>query len=119
MTSIAKIWGTTEPLIVTPMFEMHRLKIEQWARCSFHVHRFKHNALYVVVGELFLDIANGDFEPPAEVRLRTGEHYTINPGVHHQFRTGHEPAHALEMYFTEPLSEDIVRRNIGERLKHD
>jgi hypothetical protein len=23
-TAIAKIWGTTEPLIVTPLFEMHR-----------------------------------------------------------------------------------------------
>lgn len=114
-----KIWGETQALIVTPMFEMHRLKIEQWARCSFHVHRFKSNAFYVICGELYLDTAHADFEPHLTILLRAGEYYTIDPGVHHQFRTEHEPVHALEMYFTEPLSEDIIRYNVGERLKHD
>jgi mannose-6-phosphate isomerase-like protein (cupin superfamily) len=119
---IAKAWGGTEPLVITPMFELHRLYIEPMMRCSFHVHRFKHNAFYVLDGQLFIDMADKDLcfpEPRGEysqdgtVRLREREYLTIKPGVHHQFRTNEVACTALEMYFTEPLSEDIVRRNVG------
>jgi mannose-6-phosphate isomerase-like protein (cupin superfamily) len=41
------------------------------------------------------------------------EFVTVAPGTHHQFRTDDSPAVALEMYYTEPLSADIVRRNVG------
>ena len=45
MIAIEKIWGTTEPLVMTPMFEMHRLTIkpgsyswpEQWTSETFLV----------------------------------------------------------------------------------
>jgi mannose-6-phosphate isomerase-like protein (cupin superfamily) len=117
-----KIWGTTEALVVSPLFEMHRLKIAPGMRCSFHVHRFKHNAFYVLDGVLFLDMADKDlcFPPDRDdagidgtVRLERGEYATIRPGFHHQFRTDLTPCVALEMYYTEPLSEDIVRSNVG------
>jgi len=111
---IEKIWGTTEPLIVTPMFEMHRLRIKPNHRCSFHVHKFKHNAFYVLDGALYIDHADSDFEPHADPTLVWADQvFTVPPGVHHQFRTGIAPCVALEMYFTEPLSEDIIRRNVG------
>jgi mannose-6-phosphate isomerase-like protein (cupin superfamily) len=111
---IEKIWGTTEPLVVTPMFEMHRLHIKPCHRCSFHVHRFKHNAFYVLGGSLIIDHADSDFEPHAEPTLILPDQvFVVPPGLHHQFRTGVAPCIALEMYFTEPLSEDIIRRNVG------
>ena len=110
---IEKVWGTTEPLIVTPMFEMHRLAIKPEHRCSFHVHRFKHNAFYIIDGKLFIDYMRADFEPYKSITLWPGDTWTVRPGVHHQFRTGIPPCAALEMYYTEPLSEDIIRRNVG------
>lgn len=111
---IDKIWGTTEPLIATPLFEMHRLALIPEHRCSLHVHRHKWNAFYVIDGKLFIDIVEGDMNAAViSVELGSGDHTTIAPGVHHQFRTGKGPCNALEMYYTEPLSEDIIRRNVG------
>jgi len=112
-TTIEKIWGTTEPLVRTPMFELHRLHIWPGMRCSLHVHQFKHNCFYVISGELFIDSVNGEFAPAGTIKLLPGRVQTVRPGVHHQFHTELSGCVALEMYYTEPLSEDIVRRNIG------
>lgn len=116
MRAIDKIWGTTEPLIVTPLFEMHRLTIKPGFRCSLHMHRFKWNAFYVVYGKLFLDLVSNDMgSMVTEEKLDIGGFTTIAPGVHHQFRTDEDGplTSAIECYYTEPLSEDIVRRNVG------
>ena len=113
---LEKIWGTTEPLIVTPLFEMHRLVIKPGFRCSLHVHRFKWNAFFVIFGELFIDLVAADVGAPVVVEhLSVGGFTTVAPGLHHQFRTNDDGplTSALECYYTEPLSEDIVRRNVG------
>lgn len=109
--AISKVWGVTEPLIVTPMFEMHKLRILAGHRCSMHVHQFKHNAFYAIEGHLFIDSEIG--RAPQTATVWPGSFYTVAPGVKHQFRTGSIPCVALEMYFTEPLSEDIIRSNVG------
>jgi mannose-6-phosphate isomerase-like protein (cupin superfamily) len=108
-----KIWGTTEALIRTPAFEMHRLVIKPQHRCSYHLHQFKHNAFYVLDGKLFIDSSLERDGHRDQTKLVAGYTYTIEPGIWHQFRTGIEPAVVLEMYYTEPLSEDIVRSNVG------
>jgi mannose-6-phosphate isomerase-like protein (cupin superfamily) len=116
MSVIEKAWGTTEPLLVTPLFEMHRLVIRPRHRCSFHMHRIKHNAFYILSGALMIDSALGDMGLGVSVEsspLSQGMTYTIAPGVYHQFRTGEDSCTALEMYYTEPLSEDIVRLKLG------
>lgn len=114
MGCVEKIWGTTESLIATSLFEMHRLTIEPSFRCSLHLHRHKWNAFYVVSGRLFIDTIDGDIGSLViSTKLEPGDHTTISPGLHHQFRTEDLPCIALEMYYCEPLSEDIVRRNVG------
>ena len=116
MTTTQKIWGATEALIVTPLFEMHRLTIKPGYRCSLHVHRFKWNCFYVIFGKLFLDIVGNDIGGVVTVeKMGIGGCTTIAPGIHHQFRTEEQGpiTSALECYYTEPLSEDIVRRNVG------
>lgn len=113
---IEKAWGTTTPLIVTPMFELHRLSIKRWHRCSFHAHQFKHNAFYVLEGKVFIDFGTDPSQPYARREhecIHAGETFTIAPGVPHQFRTNGDTCEALEMYYTEPLSEDICRFNTG------
>src|ERR1019366_3333663 len=114
MSVTDKVWGTTEALVTTPLFEMHRLVIKPWHRCSMHRHRFKHNTFYVVSGGMFIDTdlehlfvtGGGDI---VRHMMWPGDVYTLLPGVAHQFRTQSDDCVALEMYFTEPLSEDIVR----------
>lgn len=108
-----KVWGTTTPLIVTPMFEMHRLAVTPFMACSIHSHQCKHNAFFVNAGTLFLDVWEYENGPVAHHKLEAGAHFTIAPGAIHRFRTGQFPCDALEMYYTEPLSEDIKRRNVG------
>lgn len=112
-----KVWGTTTPLIVTPMFEMHRLVIKPWHRCSYHHHQFKHNAFYVIQGILHIDWQRIHAMMPVPTTLWAGGTLTVKPGVPHQFRTGAEPCIVLEMYYTEPLSEDIIRHNVGAEVE--
>lgn len=104
-----KIWGVTEALVETSMFELHKLSIKPWHQCSTHVHRFKHNTFYVLSGQLFIDV---DMLVRA-VTLEVGHVFTVKPGQWHRFRTGKKGCVCLEMYYTEPLSEDINRLNTG------
>lgn len=117
MRPIEKVWGTTEPLVVTPMFEMHRLIVKPWHRCSLHRHIFKHNAFYVCKGEIFIDVCNELIFAQRLIPhfLVAGSYMTIEPGIRHQFRRdgGDGTTIMLEMYYTEPLSEDIIRDNVG------
>lgn len=108
-----KVWGTTTPLIRSPMFEMHRLAITPFMACSIHTHQFKHNAFFVNFGTLYVDVWGPDNGPVSHHKLEAGAHFTVAPGVKHRFRTGPYACNALEMYYTEPLSEDIQRQNEG------
>ena len=40
-TVVEKVWGTTQCLLATPMFELHRLTIKPFHRCSLHIHQFE------------------------------------------------------------------------------
>lgn len=108
-----KAWGVTTPLVLSPFFEMHHLDIKPMFRCSMHKHDFKHNAFYVLAGLLFIDTEIRIDERREHRALSPGQVYTVAPGVWHQFRTGHESCTALEMYYPERLSLDIIRRNVG------
>lgn len=115
--AIAKVWGRTTPLVVTPVFELHFLQIKPLHRCSFHKHRHKHNVFFVLAGELFIDSdCNGDKETQ---RIGFHEWFSVAPSCKHQFRTGADYCTALEMYYPEPLSEDIVRYNVGAPITSD
>lgn len=110
---MGKVWGSTTELISTPMFAMHRLMIEPNMQCSLHVHRFKWNGFYVVTGKLFIEVIKNDYALTDVTVLVPGQITTVKPGEHHRFRTGDEPCEAMEFYYTEPLSEDIVRKDKG------
>lgn len=113
-----KVWGKTTPLLLSPSFEMHQLAIAPWHVCSKHEHEFKHNAFFVLEGELWLDTwVHSRHEA---VPLRMGGSYTVAPGVLHRFRTGALFCRALEMYFPSingpVLGEDIVRHDTGHEI---
>jgi mannose-6-phosphate isomerase-like protein (cupin superfamily) len=77
------------------------------------MHRWKWNFFLVVSGELFIDVEKNDYQLIDETRLGPGDAVTVKPGEYHQFRTGKKPCLAYEIYYCEPLSQDIIRRNVG------
>lgn len=110
---IGKCWGTTEAQIVSPTFEMHRLVILPNMQCSLHVHRRKWNAFLVITGRLFIDVVKNDYPLTDVTELVAGDSTTVGPGEHHRFRTGSEGCTAVEMYYTDALSDDIERKDHG------
>jgi mannose-6-phosphate isomerase-like protein (cupin superfamily) len=110
---MGKVWGSTEELLSTPMLSLHRLKIFHNHHCSLHVHRFKWNGFYVIRGKLFIEVIKNDYALTDVTELAPGDITTVKPGEHHRFRTGDENCEALEFYYTEPLSEDIIRKDKG------
>ena len=115
MSIEGKIWGSTEDLIKTPLFEIHRLVIKSNARCSEHHHRFKHNAFLVTEGELLIHVEQTDYQLTDTTKLNEGQITTVKPGLVHWFETGESGCVAYEFYYCEPLSKDIIRRNVGSQ----
>lgn len=111
-----KVWGSTELLIATPMFEIHRLRIYPNACCSMHLHQFKHNAFLVVEGRLLIDVEKNDYKLLDVTELLPGDMTSVRPTEYHRFRTEDESCLAYEVYYTEPLSADIQRRGVGQRV---
>lgn len=107
-----KIWGATVPLLMTPLVEVHRLDIKPNAHCSLHRHRLKWNAFVVLSGELVVEVERTEYQLTDKTLLRAGEATTVKPGEFHRFRTGDKPCTALEIYYCEPLSADIERRDV-------
>lgn len=115
MSVFGKVWGSTEPVLTTPLFELHRLNIKPRSRCSMHRHKMKWNGFIVVSGRLFVDVEKHDYPLTDTTELKAGETTTIKPGEYHSFRTGTAPCVAYEFYYTAPLSEDIQRKDHGGR----
>ncbi len=116
MTITPKIWGTTECLLPEPNCEVHRLSIKAGFRCSHHKHHGKANFFFVMQGHLFIDVWRSDDQGFDEISLAPGEAMTVPAGVAHRFRTGDQSCEALEIYYHEPLAEDIERFDQGGRV---
>jgi mannose-6-phosphate isomerase-like protein (cupin superfamily) len=98
MSKFGKVWGSTEVLLKTPLFEMHRLSILPNAECSNHKHQFKWNGFFVVSGRLSILVERNDYALTDVTELGPGEFTTVRPGEFHRFRTGAEPVQAIEIY---------------------
>lgn len=110
---LGKIWGSTEALVQTPLFELHRLLVTPGAKCSEHHHQFKHNAFLVVSGKLLIHVEKSAYKLVDVTVLAAGQVTCVAPGEVHWFATEEQPCEAYEMYFCQPLGEDIIRRNVG------
>ena len=108
-----KIWGETEVILKTPCIEVHRITIEPYMKCSMHKHNHKWNAFYVLDGELSIITEKNDYDLTDRTELFQGDFTTVKPGEYHQFETGEFDCVALEIYYPEKLSEDIVRKTVG------
>lgn len=113
MALVGKAWGSTEVLLLTALIEIHRLKIKPNSRCSLHKHEFKWNAFHVTSGKLKIEVHKNDYNLVDTTELGPGDLTTVRPGEFHRFITGDEPVEAIEIYYPETLSSDIVRKDCG------
>jgi mannose-6-phosphate isomerase-like protein (cupin superfamily) len=107
-----KVWGDTSVLIQTPLTELHKINIKAGYRCSEHKHEHKWNGFYVISGVLEIHVAKNNYDLTDVTTLRAGDFTTVRPGEFHWFNCV-ENCVALELYYPEALSEDIVRRSVG------
>ena len=113
-TITGKVWGDTSVLIQTPLTELHKINIKAGYRCSEHKHEHKWNGFYVISGVLEIHVAKNNYDLTDVTTLRAGDFTTVRPGEFHWFNCVEDCA-ALELYYPEALSEDIVRRSVGGR----
>jgi mannose-6-phosphate isomerase-like protein (cupin superfamily) len=114
---MGKVWGTTQPLVVTPLCAVHRLSIMPNARCSMHVHRYRRNDFFVISGRLTIEVQKLEYALTDETELGPGDYTSVAPGEYHRFVSGDAPVEALEIYYPEAVSEsDISRADHGGRV---
>ena len=111
-----KAWGATQILLQRPTIEMHRMTIAPNTRCSMHKHNHKWNAFLCLSGELTIVVRKNDYNLTDKTVLKPGEMMEVAPGEFHRFESGEQPVDALELYYLEPLSDDIVREDCGGAL---
>lgn len=108
-----KVWGETTTLLTTPFVEVHRLSIYSNSTCSLHKHERKWNAFYVSRGQLFIEAHKQSYDLIDVTELFPGDFTTLPPGEFHRFYTRDLAVECLEIYYPEPLSDDIIRKTIG------
>ena len=112
-----KIWGLTKCLFVNDNFEVHRIEIKKDSKCSKHLHKYKHNIFYVEFGQVTIRVWKNDYDLVDETLLISGDIMDVAPGEYHQFETAGYPATVYEIYYSEPISGDIVRDGVGGKIK--
>ena len=57
-----KVWGSTEPLLVTPFIELHRITTLPGYKCSEHKHEHKWNGFYCISGLMDINVRKNDYD---------------------------------------------------------
>tara|TARA_B100002019_G_C21274529_1_gene604528 strand:- start:5596 stop:5943 length:348 start_codon:yes stop_codon:yes gene_type:complete len=112
MEKQGKIWGETELLFSKNNVEIHRIETVSGGYCSKHKHNSKYNAFFVEKGSLKITIWKNDYDLIDETILKAGDITSVKPNEFHMF-TALEDTVAYEIYWSELISEDIIRENCG------
>ena len=107
-----KVWGSTSVIIQTPLVELHKINIKAGYKCSEHKHEHKWNGFYLISGTLEIHVRKNNYDLTDVTVLRAGGFTTVRPGEYHWFSSITDCV-ALELYYPETLSEDIVRKSVG------
>lgn len=115
-----KVWGVTQPIMVTPLVELHKVTANAGTHCSKHMHKHKYNGFYVVKGFLDIVVWKNDYDLVDITRLKEGEFTSVPPCEYHEFRVPNSSTNKtgqvefLEIYYLTPINpHDIVRENVG------
>lgn len=115
-----KVWGHTKCLFSKNNVEIHEVHIVKGGFCSKHKHSTKYNRFIVKRGQLKITIwksyANETLEDVTV--LNPNMECTVAPQDYHMFEAL-EDTEALEIYYTELDSDDIVRETHGGSSCHE
>lgn len=107
-----KIWGETELIFKNDNFEAHRIFVKKGGYCSKHYHQYKHNIFYVELGNLLVKVQKNNYNLIDGTNLFSGDKMDVNPNEMHWFEALDDTI-AFEIYYSEPISGDIVRESCG------
>lgn len=107
-----KVWGKTELIFKNPFIEFHRIHIKKGAFCSTHLHRHKWNLFYVQEGTLLVHVHKNDYDLTDTTELKATQWTTVKPNEYHSFEAVTDVI-AFELYYPEPLTDDIIRKTVG------
>lgn len=110
---IGKVWGATITYLDTPLLSMHRISVKPNMQCSLHAHERKWNCFIVLDGKLTIERHKREYALIDKTELGPWDVCTVPPMENHRFVTGAEGAEAFEIYYLDPLAEDIVRKTCG------
>ena len=108
-----KVWGETTLLLKNSFIEIHKIIIKPNSYCSLHKHEHKWNAFFVHSGVLYIETNKNDYDLMDTTTLNAGEFTTVKPNEFHRFVTKGSTVEALEIYYPEGISEDIIRKTVG------
>ena len=107
-----KVWGSTQQIIMTPTFELHRIEVNAGHRCSKHRHLHKYNAFFVEKGSLLITVwkHSGTVD---KTTLTAGNFTLVPPTEFHRFEALEDTV-AYEVYGVDLDHDDIEREDHGE-----
>ena len=108
----SKAWGNTECIFQNYNFQVNRITIRKGGFCSKHKHNHKYNMFWVETGKLKISVWKNDYDLVDETILNLCQSTNVKPFEYHQFKAL-ENTVAFEIYYTEPLGEDIIRETVG------
>jgi mannose-6-phosphate isomerase-like protein (cupin superfamily) len=108
-----KVWGSTELILSTPTFEIHRIETHAGGYCSKHKHVHRYNAFYVESGTMEIHVWKNDYDLVDITTLHEGEITTVPPGEYHMFKSISDCV-VFEIYHLTNFDiNDIVRESVG------
>jgi quercetin dioxygenase-like cupin family protein len=110
-----KIWGMTEQVFNKSNVEIHLVNINPNSKCSKHKHKTKFNGFYILQGSCVITTWKNDYDLVDNTPLEKGDFHQVKPGEYHEFETFSMGCKLLEVYWTELDTEDIDRKNCGEK----
>lgn len=112
MNISGKVWGYTQELVKGASFEVHRIEIKEGGFCSLHRHLHKNNAFFVESGFIEVEVCKIDYNLVDKTNLQKGEMTVVKAGEYHKFK-GIKESVVYEIYWTDNISEDIDRKEVG------
>ena len=105
MRKVSKPWGHEEIWAETDKYVGKLLVINPGERLSRQYHQIKDETVYVLKGELVLEIGQGDNKE--RLLLGTGARYRVRPGTIHRFAAPSTGCTLIEV--STPELEDVIR----------
>lgn len=118
LTAEKKVWGTAIKIHDSGLSKTSVLHIQKGGTCSWHYHKHRYNAFYVISGSVVIRWSpSPNSKEKYELYLIPGNDDTIiGPGEVHQF-AALEDSVVVEIDYINDQIDDIVRLKPGFKAK--